>query len=173
MSHRLNCRLVAPGALLLLTLSSRPAAAEGWMLDGILAIGTGLEGGDPGDGDLSWGRARTRLIVGFDLRSDEAEQEALGFRAFSELEQRVGVGGEVRYTRFLKRAIGGSVFVSAVVAPETLVGAGLAVPLILPLGPRFGISLEPAFAAYPLGSDLPNDSVLLWATVSLGVRLGL
>lgn len=143
------------------------------MVDATAALGTGLEGGDPGHGDLTWGRARTRLIAGFDLRSDEAEQDALGFRAFAELEQRGGIGGEVRYTRFLRRAIGGSVFATAIVAPETLVGAGVAATWIIPFGPRFGISIEPAFAGLPLGSDLPEDSVLLWATLALGVRLGL
>jgi len=43
----------------------------------------------------------------------------------------------------------------------------------LPVSPRFGFALEPAFAALPVGSDLPDGSVLLWATLSLGVRVGL
>lgn len=143
------------------------------MVDATAALGTGLEGGDPGDGDLTWGRARTRLIAGFDMRSDEAEQEALGFRAFAELEQRGGIGGEARYSRFLGQAIAGSVFLTGTVAPETLFGAGVAASLIIPFGPRFGIFIEPAFAALPVGSDVPDDSVLLWATLAVGVRLGL
>ena len=31
--------------------------------------------GDPGSGEMTWGRARTRLVAGFDLRSDEAEND--------------------------------------------------------------------------------------------------
>jgi len=143
------------------------------MVDATAAIGTGLEGGDPGDGDLTWGRARTRLIAGFDMRSDEAEQEAMGFRAFAELEQRGGIGGEARYSRFLGRAVAGSVFLTGTVAPETLFGGGVAATFAIPFGPRFGVFVEPAFAALPLGSDVPDDSVLMWATLALGVRLGL
>ena len=31
----------------------------------------------------------------------------------------------------------------------------------------------PAFAALPLGSDVPDGTVVMWATLSLGVRVGL
>lgn len=156
-----------------MTVFARPAAAEGWMVDATAGVGTGVEGGDAGSGEIGWGRARTRLIAGFDLRSDEAEKEAYGFRAFAELEQRGGVGGEARYSRFLGRAIAGSVFATGTVAPETLFGGGVAATFMIPFGPRFAVAVEPAFAALPVGSDLPDGSVLLWATLTLGVRLGL
>lgn len=164
--------LAAP-VLLGLTAIASPAAAEGWMVDATAALGTGFEGGDPGSGEMTWGRARTRLVAGFDLRSDEAENDAYGFRAFAELEQRGGIGGEARYSRFLGRAIAGSVFATGTVAPETLFGGGVATTFMIPFGPRFAVAVEPAFAALPVGSDLPEGSVLLWATLTLGVRLGL
>ena len=143
------------------------------MVDGTVALGTGLEGADPGSGNLEWQRARTRIIAGFDLRSDEAEQESLGLRAFAEIEQRGGIGGEARYSRWLGRWLGGYMHLTGTVAPETLFGGGVGATFVLPVGRRFGFSLEPAFAALPLGSDLPDGSVLMWATLSLGVRVGL
>lgn len=153
--------------------SAGTAHAEGWMVDTTAALGTGLEGGDPGGGDIEWRRARTRLLAGFDLRSDESEEQSLGVRAFAELERRGGVGGEVRYERWLGRALGGYVFATGLIAPETLVGAGFGATFVIPFGKRVGFAIEPAFAALPLGSDVPDDTVVMWATLSLGVRVGL
>jgi hypothetical protein len=142
------------------------------MMDGSAAVGTGLEGGVPVS-SLEWHRARTRLILGFDLRSDEGEKESLGFRAFAELERRAGVGGEVRYARWLSRGFGGFVFATGTITPETLVGAGFGATFVIPFGKRAGFSIEPAFAALPLGSDVPKGSVIFWGTLALGVRVGL
>jgi hypothetical protein len=150
-----------------------PARAEGWMMDATAQVGTGLEGGDPGGGDIEWRRARTRILAGFDLRSDEDEEQSLGVRGFAELERRGGVGGEVRYERWLGRGLGGFVFATGLIAPETLVGAGFGATFVIPFGRRAGFSIEPAFAALPLGSDVPDDTVVMWATLSLGVRVGL
>jgi hypothetical protein len=152
---------------------SCPARAEGWMMDATAELGTGLEGGDPGGGNIEWRRARTRILAGFDLRSDEDEEQSFGVRAFAELERRGGVGGEVRYERWLGRALGGFVFATGLVAPETLVGAGFGATFVIPFGKRAGFAIEPAFAALPLGSDVPDDSVVMWATLTLGVRVGL
>ena len=143
------------------------------MMDTTVALGTGLEGGDPGGGSLEWRRARTRILAGFDLRSDEEEEQSFGLRAFAELERRGGVGGEVRYERWLGRALGGYVFATGLFAPETLVGAGFGATFVIPFGKRAGFAIEPAFAALPLGSDVPDDTVVMWATLTLGVRVGL
>lgn len=143
------------------------------MLDGTAGLGTGIEGGDPGSGDLEWRRARTRIFAGFDMRSDENEKDSLGFRGFAEIEQRASVGAEVRYERWMSRGVGGFIHASAVIAPETLVGGGFGATFIIPFGKRAGFSIEPAFTAYPLGSDIPDGTVLLLGSLSLGLRLGL
>lgn len=143
------------------------------MFDGVVGAGTGLEGGDPGPGNIVWQRARTRIIGGFDLRSDEAEQDAFGVRGFAEIEKRGGVGLEARYTRWIGRSFGGFVFATGTLMPKTLVGAGFGATFVLPFGKRAGMFVEPAFAALPLGSDLPKDTVLLLGSLSLGVRIGL
>jgi hypothetical protein len=155
-----------------LSLSSR-ARAEGYAVDATAAVGTGLEGADPGVGHLEWHRARTRIIAGFDLRSDEWEKESVGFRGFAEVERHASAGGEVRYTRWLGHSVGGWVFGTAVITPETLVGAGVGMTLTVPFGKRFGIAIEPSFAALPLGSDRAENGIVLWGSLSLGVRLGL
>jgi len=143
------------------------------MLDGVAGLGSGIEGGVPGDPYVSWRRARTRVIAGFDMRSDEAEKDSFGLRAFAELEGRAGIGAEIRYERWLGRGFGGFLFGTATIAPETLVGGGFGATFVIPFGKRVGFGIEPAFAALPLGSDLPDDSVILQATLSLSIRVGL
>jgi hypothetical protein len=148
-------------------------ADDGWAIDATAAVGTGLEGGDSGGGKIQWHRARTRILAGFDLRSDENEKDSFGLRAFAEIEKRGGVGGEGRYERWLSRGVGGYVHAVAVIAPETLVGAGFGATFVIPFGKRAGFAIEPGFTALPLGSDVPDGSVVMWATLTLGVRLGL
>lgn len=148
-----------------------PARAEGWLFDGQLGAGSGLEGGDPGTGKYEWNRARVRIVAGLDMQNDEDESAALGFRAFAELEKRGSAGGEARYIRWLSRHFGVHAGVIGTVAPETLFGGGIGATLVV--GNRSGLFIEPAFYALPLGSDLPDGSVLMWGLLTAGVRLAL
>jgi len=151
---------------------TRRAHAEELLMDGNFGIGSGLEGGDPGTG-LQWRRARLRVLGGMDFRSDEGPADALGFRAFVEIEKRAGVGAEVRYERWMGRNFGVWAHLTATIAPETLFGGGFGCTAIVPFGKKVGLFIEPSFQALPLGSDTPGDSVLIWALVSTGVRFGL
>ncbi|HET9958833.1 MAG TPA: hypothetical protein VFQ61_30275 [Polyangiaceae bacterium] len=162
----------AASALLLALLWTARARADGYAVDGTLGVGSGMQAGDAGSG-MAWSRARLRLQTGFDLMSDELPNQAVGFRGFVELERRGSVGLEARYTRWLGRGFGGFVFGSAAFMPETLVGGGVGFTLVIPLGSRVGLGLEPAFAAFPLGSDLPEGSFVFLAGLSAGVRVRL
>lgn len=157
---------------LLAWLAPRQVDAEELMMDGMFGIGTGLEGGDTGQG-LKWRRARLRVTAGADLRSDEAEAEAVGFRGVVELENRATLGGEVRYAKWMARNFGVYANVGFTLAPETLFGAGVGATAVIPFGRRVGLYFEPAFSAMPLGSDTPGDAVLVWALLSAGLRFGL
>jgi hypothetical protein len=148
------------------------AHAEELLMDGYFGIGSGLEGGDPGTG-LEWRRARLRVQGGLSLRSDEDEAQALGFRAFVEVEKRASVGAEVRYERWMGRNFGVWLGLTGTIAPETLFGGGFGATAVIPFGKRVGLFIEPSFQALPLGSDRANGSVLIWALVSAGVRFGL
>jgi hypothetical protein len=150
----------------------RGAHAEELLLDGNFGLGSGLEAGDPGNG-LTWRRARLRVLGGVDLRSDEGPADALGLRAFVELEKRAGVGGELRYERWMARNFGVWAHLTGMVAPETLFGGGFGCTAIIPFGKKVGLFIEPSFQALPLGSDTPGDSVLIWGLLSAGVRFGL
>jgi hypothetical protein len=44
--------------------------------------------------------------------------------------------------------------------------------IVIPLG-RPALFLEPSFSALPLGSDLPEDSVLFWALLNVGINVRL
>jgi hypothetical protein len=148
-------------------------AGEGWLFDGSAGLGTGVEGGDPGTGQTSWRRARTRIVGGIDLRTDENQSDGMGFRAFAEIEGRGSIGGELRYTRWITPRLGAFAGFTGTIAPETLFGGGFGAHLSIPLGKRVGLFIEPAFQALPLGSDLPSKSVLLWGLLSVGINVGL
>lgn len=153
-------------------LSVGEARAEELLMDGNFGLGSGIEGGDPGTG-MSWRRARLRVLGGVDLRSDEGPADALGLRAFVEVEKRASVGAEVRYERWMARNFGVWANLSGTVAPETLFGGGFGATAIIPFGKKFGLFIEPSFQALPLGSDTPGDTVLIWGLLSAGVRFGL
>ena len=164
---------LAMAALALASLSAtRQAQAEELLMDGNFGIGSGLEGGDPGTG-ITWRRARLRVLGGVDFRSDEGPADAVGFRAFVEVEKRGSVGAEVRYERWMARNFGVWAHLSATITPETLFGGGFGCTAIVPFGKKVGLFIEPSFQAMPLGSDTPGNSVLIWGLVSAGVRFGL
>ena len=150
----------------------REARAEELLMDGNFGIGSGLEAGDPGTG-LEWRRARFRVLGGVDLRSDEGPADALGFRAFVEIEKRASVGAEVRYERWMARNFAVWADLTGTIAPETLFGGGFGCTAIIPFGRKVGLFIEPSFQALPLGSDTPDDSVLIWGLLSVGARFGL
>jgi hypothetical protein len=148
------------------------ARAEGWLLDGELGVGSGLEGGDPGTGRIRWQRARVRVSAGVELRSDEDADQGYQFRAFSELERRGSVGGEARYVHWPSQKLGIYAGVLGTIAPETLFGGEF--------GGRYRIGgsgaalyIEPSVSALPLGSDLPGSSPLFWVLLNVGGRFGL
>jgi hypothetical protein len=149
------------------------AQAEGYLLDGNFGIGSGLEGGDTGAGQFGWRRARLRITTGVDLRDGESQADALGFRAFAEVEKRATLGGEVRYERWLSHNVGAYAGLIGVVTPETLFGGGVGVDLVIPFGKRAGLFLEPSFSVLPVGSDLPSSGPLIWLLFSAGLKLGL
>lgn len=152
--------------------TAQEARAEELLMDGAFGVGSGLEGGDPGTG-LSWRRARLRVLGGVDLRSGEGQADALGFRAFVEIEKRASVGAEVRYQRWMGRNFGVWASLAGTVAPETLFGGGFGCTAIVPFGKKVGLFVEPSFQAMPLGSDTPGNTVLIWGLLSAGARFGL
>ena len=152
---------------------SGKAQAEGYLFDGNFGIGSGLEGGDTGPGKLGWRRARLRITTGIDLRSDATEADALGFRAFAEIEKRATLGGEIRYERWISHSVGAYAGVIGVVTPQTLFGGSVGADIVIPFGKRVGLFLEPSFSVLPVGSDLPSSSPLIWLLLSAGMKLGL
>jgi hypothetical protein len=140
------------------------------MYETCFGVGSGLEGGDAGTGSLGWQRARLRLSGGLDVRDEEDPVQGLGFRAAVELEKRGSIGGEIRYSRWLGRGFGGFVGVSGTIAPETLLGGVAGATFVIPLGKRFGVFIEPSLSAFPLGSDLPGDSILIWGLLTVGIN---
>lgn len=157
----------------LLLVSSTARAAEGWLMDGIFAVGTGLQGGDPGSGSVAWRRTRTRVLSGVDLRYDESQSNGMGFYGFAEIEQRPSVGFEIRYQHWWTPTLAFHGGFLGTVLPESMLGIGVGARLGFPIGKKATLFLEPGFAAFPLGSDLPQNNVILWATLSGGIGVAL
>jgi hypothetical protein len=154
---------------LLAVLVAPPARAQNLLFSGEVGLASGVEAGDPGSGATEFRRARTRLAAGADTRSDEDPIQALGLRAFVEIEPHTSIGGEVRYIRWLGEHFTGFAGFTGTVAPHTLVGALVGVQAYIPLG-RVSLLIEPSFSALPFGSDLPTDHLLLWGLLCVGVR---
>jgi len=164
---------VSISALLGAMFLASPAHADGYLLDGNFGIGSGLEGGDTGTGQFGWRRARLRITTGIDLRDGESQADALGFRAFVEIEKRATLGGEIRYERWLSHNVGAYGGLIGVVTPETLFGGSVGMDFVIPFGKRAGLFLEPSFSVLPVGSDLPSTGPLVWLLFSAGLKLGL
>lgn len=159
--------------LLAAVLLAKPARAEGWQTNGVFALGTGFQGGDPGSGTVAWMRARTRVMAGVDLRNDEFLTDGMGFYGFAEIERRATFGVEARYERWLTPTIGFHVGLLGILAPKTMVGPGVGARFGFPIGKRVTLFLEPGFAVFPVGSDLPDGNVLLWGILNGGVGVAL
>jgi hypothetical protein len=154
-------------------LITRTSVAQSWAMQGHAGVGTGLEGGSAGSDGVSWQRARTRAVVGLDLTPDEAAYQAFGFRGFVELERSTSVGASVHYARWVAPSFGLFVGLTGVIAPSTLFGGEAGATFLIPLGKKVRIFIEPEIAALPIGSDLPKDSVIIWALLSAGLRFDL
>jgi hypothetical protein len=148
------------------------ANAEELLSHVLFGVGSGGEAGDA-SGALAWRRARTRFVSGLDLRWDEGRAQGFSFRGFVEVEQRASLGGDVRYTAWATRGVGLFGGVTAIIAPETLWGGVAGAEFVIPLGNNPGIFIEPSVSAFPIGSDLPEGSVVVWASLALGVRVGI
>jgi hypothetical protein len=165
-------RLV-PLAIVSLALFARPAAAQTWNMAGQVGAGTGLEGGSPRDGGVSWHRARTRATVGLDMGVDEAAYAAFGVRAFVELEHSTTIGASLHYNFWLSPNFDIFGGFTGVIAPETMAGVEAGSTFVIPLGEKLGIFIEPSLAALPVGGDVPKGSVVVWALLSAGLRFNI
>ncbi len=162
----------AAAALLLLALSTEAAAQE-LVLGANVGGGTGLEGGDPGSGQMRFRRARSRIVGQLEMRVDDDKKNGIGVAVFAEVEPAAGIGGSVRYLRFLGPHVylfGG---LTGVGAPHTLFGGELGAQVQIPMGETMGLFVEPSFAALPLGTDLPQDHVLVWGLLTMGIHANL
>lgn len=170
--RRVRRALTASAALSCAFLSGGSAFAQQSMISGLVGAGTGFEGGGAGDG-VSWQRARTRAVVGLDFAVDEVGYNAFGFRSFIELERRTSLGGSFFYTRWVAPKFGLFAGITGVAVPEQLFGGTAGALFLVPLGSKVDIFIEPSIAALPLGSDVPDDSVIVWALLSAGLRFDL
>jgi hypothetical protein len=157
-------------ALVLSLTAARTASAQRLLVGAGVGVGSGIERSDVSE-ERPMRIARTRIIVPIELRIDEDPKQGLGVTGLFEIEPRVSAGADLRYIRWFGGNVTGFVGVTGVLAPETLFGVDLGIDFYLPKRPAaFSLFLEPSLAAMVLGSDLPDDHVLLWALIAVGVH---
>lgn len=157
-----------------LSLSFAPTAlAQRLMAGAGVGMGTGFERSDVSE-ERSLRIARTRLTLPLDFRVDEDPNQGIAVVGLFEIAPRASFGADLRYVRWMGSSVVGFVGLTGVLAPQTLFGVDFGVDFYLPKRPS-GLSLfiEPSFTALPLGGDLPDDHVLLWALVAIGVHVDL
>jgi hypothetical protein len=167
-------RWTVMAATLLAALSAAGRAhAQRLLMGGEIAVGTGLERSDLLE-DRLFRRTRTRIIAGVDGRVDEQRSEGMAILGFAEVEPHISLGGEVRYLRWLNKAIVVFAGGTGVIAPHTLLGVDVGAQIHIPFDKQMSTSLfiEPSFAVLPLGTDLPDDHILLWGLLSVGIHAG-
>lgn len=158
---------VSLATLVILLCLGRSAAAQRMVTGGGIGLGTGLQRSDLIQEGL-FQRARTRIVVPLDFRSDEDMSQGLGIVGIFEVEPKVGFGIEPRYQRWFGKVLSGFVGVPLILVPKSLVGVDAGVDFHIPLG-KFSVFVEPSIAAMPFGTDLPGDHLLIWGLVSAGV----
>lgn len=150
--------------------SPRIASAQAWLIEGVAAASSGLEGG--GGRVRSTGRAPTRLRVGADLRVDESPDDVFGAALLLAIEPRTSFGLDARYTRLVHRfALSGGAI--GYFQPGSLVGAVAGCEYRLPLAGAFAVSAGPELDVFVVGTDLPDRTVLWQALFHLGFRVSL
>ncbi len=141
-------------------------------VEGVLALGTGIEGADPGTGNLYWHRARTRMTLGGEWGGSETPF-SMGLFGVFELERSGSFGLAFHGRATLPWGLTGFVGPILVWRPRTLLGARAGGGYIFRFTDELALSAELGLASFPLGSDRPTpDSVLTWLTADLGFRVG-
>ena len=164
--------VMATAALLVLAFAGEARAQE-LVLGANVGGGSGVEGGDPGNGQMRFRRARSRIVGQLEMRIDDDKKNGMGFVFFAEVEPSASVGGSARYLRWLSPNLYLFAGITGAAAPHTLLGAELGMQLHVPMGDTLSVFVEPSFAALPLGTDLPQDHVLVWGLLTVGVHANL
>jgi len=120
---------------------------------------------------MTWGLGRLRVVAGLEMRTDENHTQGVGILGYAEvLGGRGTLGAELRYQGWVEKWLAVHGGLMGNIAPESLFGGVVGAKLVLPMGDRFGLFVEPEFAAFPLGTDRPDNSVLMWFLLTGGVR---
>lgn len=160
--------LVALGAAALATAVASPASAQEYLPAASGHVASGLEGAGRG-----FQRARTRIRLALELRIDEAPKDAFVGAVIADIEPHAAFGAELRYMRMLSTNIAVSGGAIGYFVPATLFGPSAGFEVRLPVGTKAQFVLGPEVAVFPLGSDLPDGSVIWQALLQGGFRVDL
>jgi len=151
-----------------LTLDAHLARAQEYLPAGSVHLASGIEGSGRG-----FSRARTRLRVAAELRTDESPDNAIVVAAIVDLEPRAAFGAEVRYMRSMSERIfvgGGAI---SYIAPAILIGPCAGAELRWRLFTKSYLAVGPEITAFPIGTDLPDGTVIWQTLLQVGFRADL
>lgn len=159
---------LAAAAFVATTCAALPASAQEYLPAASAATSSGIEGAGRG-----FQRARTRVRLALELRVDERPLDALVVAALADLEPRAAFGAELRYLRSLGSTVAVSAGAIAYFVPGTLVGPCAGLEVRIPLAKKTQFVVGPEFAVFPIGSDLPDRSVIWQVFAQGGFRVDL
>jgi hypothetical protein len=139
--------------------------------------GLDLTGGIEGGGSAyaeGVRRARTGLRLAFEAHLDGYDDSLLAAALLAEVEPAPSVGAELRFTQIFVDELAVHAHGAALLAPETLFGAGLGIGYRGRLSEILALEVGPLARTYFAGSDLPADVEVVWQVLlSAGVRLAM
>jgi hypothetical protein len=165
----MNGRALAPIVLLLASATASTARAQQPMVGGFFEGGTGLEMGGRAGGVVAH-RARTILSAGASLGNREWPNEALFVAASVEIEPTPSFGGWVAWSHRFGRFIGLHAGIASVLAPQTMLGPLAGARLRVSIAKNLSVLAGADLKVFPIGSDVPDGSVVFVTTVSGGVH---
>ena len=131
-------------------------------------VASGVEGGG-----RDFQRARTRIRMAFELRIDEAPENAIVGAGILDIEPRTAFGAELRYVRSVTPALAVSGGAIGYLVPALLVGPCAGIEVRIPVAKKMYLTVGPELAVFAFGTDLPDRTVIWQALFQVGFRVDL
>jgi hypothetical protein len=156
---------LALGFFALLGVAQAQQPAVGAFVEG----GTGVEIGGPAR-NVVVHRARTVIVGGASLGNREWPNESLRVSLVVELEPSASLGGAFAWAHRLGRWFEVHVGITGVIAPQSMLGPLLGARVRIPVAKGLFVVAGPDVKVFPIGSDVPDGTVVVVALASAGLH---
>ena len=166
----MRCLLASAVAVALAGLAPE-AHAQKPLIGAFVEGGSGLEIGG-GNGLLLAQRARTQLHLGAVIRDSEMPADAIIGAVVVELEPVPSIGADLQWAHRLG-PLWFQAGIAAIIAPQSMFGPTAGARLQVKLGPLFSLTAGPQVSCFPIGSDVPDKSIVFQGLLMVGIHADL